>query len=71
MLVPVVDGDFGGADRSCDGQVGVGFGLRDDGQSGSQGTTVEASVEDGGSQAFGRDSVAVRFGDSCDEAMQA
>jgi hypothetical protein len=45
--------------------------LRDDGQSGSQGTTVEASVEDGGSQAFGRDSVAVRFGDSCNETMQA
>jgi hypothetical protein len=50
MLVPVVDGRFGGADRSCDGQVGIDFGLRDDGQSGSQGTTVKASVEDRGSQ---------------------
>src|SRR5258708_35568435 len=71
MLVPVVDGGFGGSDGFGHGQFWVGCARRDDGKASPHRAVIEAGIEDGGAQSLWRDAVAVSFRDALGEAMEA
>ena len=71
MLVPLVDGCFGGADGFCHREFRVGSSGRYDGEPSTQRSVVEPCVENGGSHPLGGDAVAVSFRDALDEAVQS
>ena len=70
MVVPGVEGNFGRANGSGDGQACAGRMGRDDGQSGAQRAVIEARVEDRCTQSFGGDAVAIGFGNALYQAVQ-
>ena len=71
MLVPFVDGGFGGPDGFGDWQFEIGCAGRDDGQTGPQRAVIEPGIKDGGAQALGGDAVAVGFWDALGKAVEA
>ncbi len=71
MLVPVVDGGFGGSDGFGHGQFWIGCAWRDDGKAGPQRAVIEAGIENCGAQSLGGDAVAVSFRDALGEATEA
>ena len=71
MLVPFVDGGFGGPDGFGHGQFRIGRTWRDDGQTGPQRAVIEAGIENCGAQSLGGDAVAVSFRDALGDAMEA
>src|SRR5258708_13023602 len=71
MLVPVVDGGFGGSDGFGHGQFWVGCARRDDGKASPHRAVIEAGIEDGGAQSLGCDAVAVSFRDALGETTEA
>src|SRR5712671_7199135 len=71
MLVAIVESGFCGPHGFGHGEIWVARGRRDEGEAGSQRSVVETGIEDGGSQTLGRGAIAMSFGDSFDQAMQA
>ncbi len=71
MLAPFVESSFGGPNGLGHGELWIGAGRRDDGETGSQRAAVEPGVEHSGSEALGSDAVAVSFRDALDESVQA
>src|SRR5258707_12337199 len=71
MLVPVVDGGFGGSDGFGHGQFWVGCARRDDGKASPHRAVIEAGIEDGGAQSLGCDAVGGSFRDALGETMEA
>ena len=71
MLVAIVESGFCGPHGFGHGEIWVARGRRDEGEAGSQRSVVETGIEDRGSQTLGRGAIAMSFGDSFDQAMQA